>query len=208
MEIQYYGANCVRINTKKATVVVDDNLEKLGLKSITKEDDISLRTHSGVPAGKADFSADIPGEYEVGDAVIHGIAVRSHMDEKGKNSATIFSITSGDTTVAVIGHIHPELSDEQVEQLGHIDVAIVPVGGNGYTLDGAGALSVIKKIDPRAVIPTHFADKSLKYEVPQVELADAIKTLAMEPAETTTKYKPKISEMTDATVLIVLERQG
>jgi phosphotransferase system IIB component len=44
VEFQYYGANCLRITTKKTSIVVDDNLEKLGLKSVTKPTDISLRT--------------------------------------------------------------------------------------------------------------------------------------------------------------------
>lgn len=208
MEIQYFGANCFKINTKKSTVVTDDNLAKLGLKSITKPDDVLLKTNNSMPAHQSQFTADMPGEYEVADVVIKGIGVRGHMEEKGNTGSTIFLITSGDTTVAVLGHIHPDLTEQQLESIGHVDVAIVPVGGNGYTLDGVGALSVIKKLEPRAVVPAHYADKAVKYEVPQAELTDAIKALAMEPAETVAKYKPKISEMTDSTVLVVLERQG
>ncbi len=208
MEIQYFGANCFKINTRKATIITDDNLAKLGLKTITKPTDVLLKSSALMPSHQAQFTADMPGEYEVGDAVIRGIGVRGHMEEKDKTGATVFVITSGDTTVAVLGHIHPDLTEQQLEAMGHVDVAIVPVGGNGYTLDGVGALSVIKKLEPRAVIPAHYADKALKYEVPQAELADGLKALAMEPAETIPKYKPKVSEMTDSTVLVVLERQG
>lgn len=207
MELQYFGANCIRITTKKASVVVDDNLAKLSLKSVTKPTDISLHTSGHIPSAPAQFTADIPGEYEVADVVIHGVGARAHIDEEGKTSATIFTISSGDLRVAVIGHIYPDLAEEQLEQIGLVDIAVIPVGGNGYTLDGAGALSVIKKLEPRVVIPTHYVDKAVKYEVPQAELADALKNLGMEPSETLDKYKPKAGELSDTTHLIVLSRQ-
>lgn len=207
MELQYFGGNCVRITTKSASVVVDDNLEKLGLKSAAKPTDISLHSFKGVPAASSQFMADMPGEYEIADAVIHGVAARGHMDDKGKISATIFTVTSGDLKVAIMGHIYPELSDEQMEQIGMVDIAVVPVGGNGYTLDGTGALAVIKKLEPRVVIPTHYADRGVKYEVPQAELDDALKNLGMEIAETADKYKIKAGELSDTAQLVVLKRQ-
>lgn len=207
MELQYFGANCVRIVTKGASIVIDDNLAQVGLKSITKPTDIALRTSSLIPSDGEQFSADMPGEYEVADVVIHGVAARGHMDEEDGLSATIFTVEANDLKIAVIGHIYPELSEDQLEQIGLIDVAIIPIGGNGYTLDGAGALQVIKKIEPKVVIPTHYADKAIKYEVPQAELADALKNLGMEPSETLDKYKPKAGEISDTTHLIVLKRQ-
>lgn len=207
MELQYYGANCVRITTKGANIVIDDNLAKLGLKSITKPTDIALRSSSLIPSDGAQFSADTPGEYEVADVVIHGVAARAHMDGEGTLNATIFTVAANDLKIAIIGHIYPELSESQLEQIGLVDVVLIPVGGSGYTLDGIGALQVIKKIEPKVVIPTHYADKAIKYEVPQAELADALKNLGMEPAETLDKYKPKAGEISDTTHLIVLNRQ-
>jgi L-ascorbate metabolism protein UlaG (beta-lactamase superfamily) len=81
------------------------------------------------------------------------------------------------------------------------------VGGNNYTLDGAGALKVIKQIEPKIIIPTHYADSRLKYPVPQAELTEALKGLGMEAFENTPKYRPKLAELTDTAHLIVLERQ-
>ncbi|HSX18157.1 MAG TPA: MBL fold metallo-hydrolase [Candidatus Saccharimonadales bacterium] len=207
MELQFYGTNCLRISTKKAQIVVDDNLEKLGLKSITKPTDICLHTFKDVPSHECHFEADMPGEYEISGVVIHGIAARAHMDEEGKKSATIYTIAADEMKIAVLGHIHPDLSEDQLEAIGLVDIAIVPVGNSGYTLDGVGALQVIKKIEPKIVIPTHYADKVVKYEVPQVELAEALKNLAMEPTETVDKYRPKPTDLTDTTHLIVLNRQ-
>lgn len=208
MELSYYGGNCIKITTKKATIVVDDNLKELGLKPITKEDHISLRTSAKlIPEHKAKFSAETAGEYEIAGVVIHGIAARAHMDDDKQQSAVIYVLTVDDLKVAIFGHIYPELSEQQLENVGHVDIAIVPVGDSGYTMDGLGALKVIKQIEPRVVIPTHYADKGLKYEVPQVELEESLKALAMEPAETLDKYKPKSAELTDTTHLIVLQRQ-
>ncbi len=198
----------MRITTKKASIVIDDNLDKLGLKSITKPTDISLHTSKNLSRDKiARFGAESPGEYEVAGVIVHGVAARAHIDEEGNNAAIVYTIEAEDLRVAIVGHIFPDLSDDQVEQIGHVDVVIVPVGGNGYTLDGVGALQIIKKLEPKLIIPTHYADKSIKYEVPQAELADALKGLAMEPTETVAKLKLKSSELTDATQLVVVERQ-
>lgn len=206
MELSYYGGNCLRITTKKAQIIVDDNLDKLGLKSITKSGDISLSTFAGIPAHESAFSANMPGEYEVADVAIHGVAARAHMDEEGKTTATIFTVEAGELKAAFLGHIYPELSEEQLEAIGRVDVLVVPVGNSGYTMDGVGALKLIKQIEPKIVIPTHYADKGVKYEVPQVELAESLKNMAMEPSETLDKYKPKPAEMSDTSHLIVLER--
>lgn len=207
MELSFYGANCVRLTAKKAQIVVDDNLAQLGLKSVTKPADISLRTNKAFPAHQdAAFSAEMPGEYEIQGVVIHGIAARAHMDEEGKKNAVIYTIEADDTKVAILGHIYPQLSEDQLESIGMVDAAIVPVGGNGYTLDGAGALNVVKQIEPKVVIPTHFADKAIKYEVPQTDLSEAVKSLGMEISETVGKYKIKPSELSDTAKLIVLER--
>ena len=207
MELTFYGANCLRIVTKKAQVVVDDNLDKIGLKSITKPTDVSLHSRSDMPDLPAAFTATMPGEYEVSGVTIRGIAARAHMDPEGQETAVIYTLSTDDTKIAVLGHIHPDITDDQIEEIGLVDVAVVPVGNSGYTLDGIGALKVIKKMEPKVVIPTHYADKAIKYDVPQIELAEALKGLAMEPAETVPRFKPTAGELSDTTKLIVLERQ-
>jgi L-ascorbate metabolism protein UlaG (beta-lactamase superfamily) len=208
MELQYYGANCLRLSAKKAQIVVDDNLAQLGLKSVTKPADISLRTNKSLPPQpESAFSAEMPGEYEISGIIIHGIAARAHMDEEGTKNAVIYTVAADDTKVAVIGHIYPELNEDQLAAIGMVDVAVVPVGGNGYTLDGTGALNILKQIEPKVVIPTHFNDRAIRYEVPPAELADAVKNLGMEIAETVAKYKIKPADLSDTTKLVVLERQ-
>jgi L-ascorbate metabolism protein UlaG (beta-lactamase superfamily) len=208
MELQYFGANCVRLSTKKGTVTLDDNLVSLGAKSVTKPGDIALFTTAhGVPAVETKIIIDQPGEYEASDISIQGIAARAHMDEPNKKTATIYKLVLDDVRIAVVGHIYPELSSSQLEALSTIDVLIIPVGGNGYTLDPIGALKLIKEIEPKLVIPTHYDDKGLNYDVPQQPLEEALKGLSMEPSETVPKIKIKSGETPETTQLVILERQ-
>lgn len=206
MDIQFYGANCVTFTTKHARVVVDDNMSELGGKPVAKAGDIQLFTAAhGASATGAKIVIDTPGEYEASGVSVYGIAARAHIDEQGQKNATIYKLIIDDVKIVVTGHIYPDLSDKQLEQIGMIDIMIVPVGGNGYTLDSVGALKLIKKVEPKLVIPTHYDTKGLNYPVPQQSLADALKGLAMEPKETVSKLKVKLAELNDTTQLVVLE---
>lgn len=211
MELQFFGANCVRISTKKANVVVDDNLSSLGLKTACKPGDIALFTHESTADAQKlkdpKLVIQIPGEYEVSAVSVRAISVRSHMDEEGQQSAVMYKIINNGINVAVVGHIHPDLTEEQLESLGMVDVLFVPVGGNGYTLDAIGALKIIKKIEPKIIIPTHYADKAIKYEVPQADLDEVMKNVTFEIKEKLPKLKLKNTDLPLTPEFIVLERQ-
>lgn len=204
MELQFYGANCLSLTYKGTRIVIDDSLAQLGAKGVTKATDVALFTGAHEPVA-ARLTFDSPGEYEVADISVVGIAARSHLDADGQ-AATMFKLAAGDLSVLVTGHIYPELSEAQLETINHVDVLVVPVGGNGYTVDPTGALKLIKDIEPKLVIPTHYADKALKYEVPQQDLAAALKELAMEPKESVTKLKLKAADLGDVTQLVILEK--
>lgn len=207
MDVQFYGANCITLATKQARVVIDDTLVDLGGKSVLKAGDIALFTGAhGETAKDAKIVIDQPGEYEVSGVSIYGIAARSHLDEAAQKTATMYKLVVDDLKVLVTGHIYPELSDKQLEQIGMIDVMFVPVGGNGYTLDPVGALKMIKKVEPKLVIPTHYDNGKLSFQVPQQSLADALRTLAMEPKETVTKLKVKSGDLSDVTQLVIVEQ--
>jgi L-ascorbate metabolism protein UlaG (beta-lactamase superfamily) len=208
MELQFHGANCITITNKHARIVIDDNLVELGGKGISKPGDITLftSTHKDTPKDSK-IVIDMPGEYEASGVSIYGIAARSHMDEDKKKSATMYKIVFDDFRILVTGHIFPELSDAQLEAIGMVDVMFVPVGGFGYTMDGLGALKLIRKIEPKLVIPTHFEDAALTFPVAQQPLAEALQQLAMEPKETVAKLKLKPIDLADTTQLVVLEKQ-
>lgn len=207
MDIQFYGANCVVIAGKQVRLVVDDNLAELGAKPVAKEGDIALFTGTHAdPAHPPKLLVDRPGEYEVSGVSIFGVGARAHIDEENKKTATMYKVVMEDFSVLITGHIYPELSDAQLEAIGMIDVMFVPVGNSGYTLDGIGALKLVKKIEPKLVVPTHYEDGGLKFPVPQQSLEQALKALAMEPKETTQKLRLKPGDLADLTQLMVLER--
>lgn len=207
MDIQFYGANCIVLSNKQVRLVFDDNLESLGVKSVTKDGDICLFTmpHQS-PVKGAKMTIDMAGEYEVSGVNVRGIQTRAHMDTEQQRSATMYKVTVGETRILVIGHIYPKLSDSKLEDIGLVDVMLIPVGGTGYTLDPTGALQVVKEVEPKIFIPTHYADKALRYEVPQQSLEDAMKAFGMEPKETTAKLQFKPADASDTTQLVILEK--
>ena len=210
MELTYHGANCIVINNKKARLVIDDNLVKLGLKDVKKVGDILLFTDRAASEDindkKVKFVVNSPGEYEISNVLIRGIPARSHVDKEGKNSI-MYRVIMSDTRIVVLGNIYPELSDSQLEDIGTVDILCVPVGGNGYTLDGVGAISLVRKIEPKIVIPVHYADSAIKYPVSQTNLETAIKAMSMEISDTQESIKAKGLETIANTRLIVLKRQ-
>jgi L-ascorbate metabolism protein UlaG (beta-lactamase superfamily) len=195
-------------SNKELRLVVDDNLARLGAKSVTKADDVALFTgEHGELAVQSKMIIDMPGEYETGNVSITGIPARSHLSEdENDRSATIYKIVVGDLVYVVLGHVYPELSDDQLEAMGMVDVLFVPVGGHGYTLDPVGALKLTRVIDPKLVIPTHYDDKTLKYEVPQATLEQALQEFAMEPKDKLDKLRLKSTELSEVTQLVVLEK--
>ena len=207
MDIQFYGANCITLGYKAARLVIDDNLKELGKKSITAKEDVALFTSTLAQTTPLELKLSItnPGEYEVADFSITGIPARAHTGPEELFTATMYKITANDINVLITGHIFPKLSEAQLEAIGMIDVLIVPVGGHGYTLDPEGALTIVKEIEPKIIIPTHYADKELNYPVPQLSLSEALKGLGMEPKETVPKLKLKATDLSDVTQLIVLQ---
>lgn len=192
MDIEYKGANCVTIITKKTTVVVDPKLSAVGLKDVTPKNSVVLATQADLLVAADDAVViDRPGEYEVRDVSIVGAPAERLIDHDKGEQSTIYRLIVGDVRFAVIGHVASPLSEEQLEALGVIDVVIVPVGGSGYTLDAHQAVAVVRQIDPKVVIPTHYADKALKYEVPQMDLEPFIKELSAPLTEKTAKWKVK-----------------
>lgn len=207
MDIQYYGANCVVVSNKHVRIVIDDNLATLGAKQIVKDGDVCLFTgpHDAIK-GQPKIVIDQPGEYEVSGVSVFGLQARSHMDEDATKSSVIYKLSIGDLRIVVTGHIYPKLTDSQLEAIGMIDLLVVPVGGNGYTLDATGALEIIKNIEPKLVVLTHYADSSLNYPVPQQSLEDVLKNIPMEPKDTVKKLQLKSSELSDSTQLMIIER--
>lgn len=71
------------------------------------------------------------------------------------NGNSIFIFEVADLCLVHLGHLHHELTREDLGVLGEVDVLMVPVDG-GVTMTQDEMLSVIREIRPRMVIPMHF----------------------------------------------------
>ncbi len=204
-DIEYKGGNTVILTTKKDTLVFDPKLSIVGLKDIVIKDAVEIATEARFATNGQDAKLLIegPGEYGVAGFGIIGIPAQRHLDTASTELlSTMYRIEVGDIRIAVLGNIYEKLSDEQLEALGLIDILVIPVGGSGYTLDATGAANLTRQIDPKVVIPTHYADTALTYEVPQDTLETFVKELGA-PVETTAKYKVKAPTSIPATLTIV-----
>lgn len=206
MEIEYKGANCVVITTKKATLTVDPKLSLVGLKDITPKDAIVLATQPEFGIKNEAVAIDQPGEYEVSNITVVGVPAKRAIDHEDVQRATMYRVATGEVNIAIIGHVVTPLTEEQLEALGVIDVVVIPVGGNGYTLDAHQAVAAVRQLDPKVVIPTHFDDKTVKYEVPQMELEPFLKELGAEQHEIMPKWKVKNGIIPDSLQVVELTR--
>lgn len=207
MELQYFGANSLRLSTKKSVLAVDPVSDITTIKPDLKKATTVLASQAALkPADTGDaFVIDGPGEYEFEDFSIKGVAVQPHTAASGDKSATMYWINAADTKVLVTGHIDAKLTEEQLEAIGIVDVLIVPVGGNGYTLDALGAATVVRAIEPKLVIPVHSSDDGLEYDVPQTEIELFVKELGAPMAEETPE-KLKIKSLPEQLTVQILKK--
>lgn len=193
LDIEYKGGNTLTLATKQATVIIDPKASLVGLKDVSTKDAIEIATEArfALTSEAAKLNIEGPGEYGVAQFDIKGVAAQRHLDTESQPLAsTMYRIEVGDIRIALLGNIYEKLSEAQLEELGVVDLLILPVGGNGYTLDATAAASLVRQIEPKAVIPTHYADEALTYEVAQ----DTFETFAKElgaPVEEVTKLKIK-----------------
>ncbi len=205
-EIEYKGGNGVILSTKKASIVVDPKTSLVGIKDLSIKDAIEIATEArfALNGEEAKLVIEGPGEYGIADFDISGIAAQRHLDAASDpKQSTMYRIEAGDIRVALIGNIYEKLSEDQLEQLGIVDVAIVPVGGGGYTLDPEGAAAVVRALDPKVVIPVHYNDSALQYEVPQADIDEFITTLGVPAEDVTGKYKLKSAAALPQTLTII-----
>lgn len=176
MEISFVGHSSFRLKGKTATVVTDPYGLPAGKFPKDISADIVTISHqhddhnvidnikSPIPGGSV-FKIEYPGEYEVKGVSVIGVA--SWHDEvqgekRGKN--TMYVIEMDGLRIAHLGDLGEKLTAEQLEEIGSVDVLMVPVGGV-YTIDAKVAAEVVKQIDPWVAIPMHFADDALDQTV-------------------------------------------
>jgi len=90
-----------------------------------------------------------------------------HDDAGGSQRGTniIFCFEIDGIRVCHLGDLGHQLSDEQVAELGKVDILFIPVGGY-FTIDAKGATEVSDRLKPKVIIPMHF--KNDRYSGPLV----------------------------------------
>lgn len=163
MTITWYGQSCFRIETKEGSVLIDPFSKEIGLRPPKIKDDLVLVTHEHSDHNNLDSVNDEafiirgPGEYERKGISVRGVLSyhdASQGSERGLN--TIYVIKAEEMTVCHLGDLgQHELTDQQVEEIGDVDVLVIPVGGT-HTIDGKQAVHVVSQIEPKIIVPMHY----------------------------------------------------
>jgi L-ascorbate metabolism protein UlaG (beta-lactamase superfamily) len=112
---------------------------------------------------------DWPGEYEIKGIAVsaHQVPREAHGGETNKKGV-FFTIEDEGLRVCFMGDIGGVPDEALVESIGDVDILLLPVGGH-YTIDAKLAHLVIEELEPRAVIPMHYAVKGSKGDLDGVE---------------------------------------
>ncbi len=181
MKIAWYGHSCFRLmvktkNGNRITIITDPFDKSIGLSPARCKADIvtvshdhydhnNVKTISGEP-----FVIEGPGEYDVKGVFIKGI-YSFHDNLKGEERGinTIYVIEAEDMKICHLGDLgQRELSSNQLDKIGEVDILTVPVGGI-YTINGSEAVQIINQIEPKIVIPMHYKLPKLNLKLNKVD---------------------------------------
>lgn len=158
MQIQYFGLSSFKITTKEAVLITDPFHKDSGLIAprgaadilVLSENKKSLYSSTSGISGEP-FLMDTPGEYDVKGITVTGIPLK-----QGEKFISVFLIESEDLRILNLTHIHDfNMQESEIEDLGEIDILILPVGGN-TVLSASGAAKVVNEIEPKIIIPSHY----------------------------------------------------
>jgi len=175
MEISWLGHSCFRIRGRQATVITDPYPPELGYSLGKPTAHIVTVSHqhpghsyvqgiSGEPR-----LVTGPGEYEISGVLITGIATFHDLErgqKRGKN--TVYLIEADEVSVCHLGDLGHVLTAEQVEEIGTVDVLLLPVGGVS-TINAPVAAEVVRQLEPKAVVPMHYKTEALSWELEPVD---------------------------------------
>lgn len=207
MIITWYGHSCFKIQTRpqrgseEVTIFTDPFDKSIGLKPPQGNADIVLISHSHSDHNNSSslkgspFIIDAGGEYSVKEVLIEGIS-SYHDNEKGalRGLNNIFTIRSEEMAICHLGDLGHILTEDQVEDIGDVDVLMIPIGGK-YTLDAKEAEKVIAQIDPKVIIPMHYKIPGLNLDIDDKE--KFAKEVGLEMENGISKFTFKSSDLRD-----------
>jgi L-ascorbate metabolism protein UlaG (beta-lactamase superfamily) len=214
MEITWYGHSCFRLTERSLATVVTDpfDSEVVGYQPLKLRADIVTASHdtpghnfTSVVKG-AMHEIQGPGEYEIGGVFITGVQTDSNSKKAAELPRNILYVFDYDgLTIAHLGDLRQLPTQAEVEALGSVHVALVPVGGGGG-LNAAKAAEVISMLEPNIVIPMHYAHPASKVALDSLE--KFLKEMGLTAHETLPSIKITRSSLPDETKVIVLEVAG
>lgn len=210
VEIEYFGGNAVKITSNKQAAVINPKRSHFGLKDLDAKQAIEIVTagNLAVNDSEAVLLVDGPGEYEVRNYSIKGISASSYQDmDKNCKDNNIYSIEVDDVKIAILGNVEAKLSESQLEDIGVVDILILPVGGGGFTLYGKEAAKIVKQIEPKIVVPIHFAGDGLSYEVAQDTDDEFIREMGTEAEKIDKLVIKKITDLPENLKVVKLTRR-
>jgi L-ascorbate metabolism protein UlaG (beta-lactamase superfamily) len=164
MEITWYGHSCFRLAERSMATVVTDPFDSAvaGYEALKLKGDIVTVSHAApghgyvsAVKGKSHVLTG-PGEYEIGGVFITGVQTNGHNKrDNDEPRNTLYVLDYNGVTVAHLGDLRRVPSQTEIEALGTVHVALVPVGGGGG-LNAAKAAEVVSLLEPGIVIPMHY----------------------------------------------------
>ena len=216
MEITWYGHSCFRLTERNmATVVTDpyDN-KSIGYSALKLKSDIVTVSHDAPGHNNTEavkgvsHVIDGAGEFEIGGVFVTGVSSDGGSGKKkGKDAParnTIYVFDYEGITVAHLGDLKQIPTQSEIESLGTINVALVPVGGGGG-LNAAKAAEVISLIEPNLVVPMHYSTPAAKLSLDS--LNKFLKEMGLSKMESQPSLKVTRSSLPEETRVVVLDYQ-
>lgn len=163
MDITWYGLSCFRmVERGVASIVTDPYDSSIGLPEPNLRADVVTISHDAPGHNAVDVVKRVehtlvyPGEYEISGVFVTGVATyNSKLPPEQMRRNVVYVFDFGSYTVAHLGDLDHVPAQARIEELGPIDVLLVPVGGGG-ALNSAQAAEVISLIEPSTVVPMHY----------------------------------------------------
>jgi L-ascorbate metabolism protein UlaG (beta-lactamase superfamily) len=217
MEITWYGHSCFRLTERNyATVVTDPfDTKTVGHDTLKLRSDIVTVSHDAPGHNNTDavkgtsHVIDGAGEFEIGGVFITGVQTDGGSGKKKKDKEkgaqnTVYVFDYDGITVAHLGDLKEVPTQAEIEALGTINVALVPVGG-GSALNAAKAAEIISVIEPNIVIPMHYSTPAAKVSLDS--LNKFLKEMGLSKPATQPSLKVTRSGLPDETHVVVLDYQ-
>ena len=176
MEINWYGHSCFRFTERGLATVITDpyDHEVIGYQPLSLRGNIVSVSHdspghsfTSVVKTKP-WEITGPGEFEIGGVFITAVQTNTRKREKDEKRNILCVFDYNGVAVAHLGDIRQVPSQSQVEALGTVDIALVPVGAGGG-LNAAKAAEVVSLLEPGIVIPMHYSTPDCKIELESLD---------------------------------------